>query len=315
MLVGFLQQHGKSDEAVAVLDAELQKQPSNMNFVLAKAKLHVARKEADKAMALYGQLEAANPWNGIMERTRAWLALREVDKAEETARRLIALSPEKPQSYLPLAAILEARKDRTGAEEMLVKALSLEPTNPQVGVLLGEFQLRGRDFNKAKQSFEAVLQHAPLNAQALTGKGMALQFSGDKEAAAKAYLQAVQAQHDYVPALNNLSMLWADDEKTRQQALNLAMAAFVRASTDPNVVDTLGYTLVRNNRSEEALKVLERALALAPGNGAILYHQGMALAELGRTAEAVAALEKALGGGEFEERADAEKLMRKLRGQ
>ncbi len=313
-LAEFLQQHGKSDEAVAVLDAELQKQPSNMNFVLAKAKLHVSRKEADKAMALYGQLEAANPWNGVMERTRAWLALGETDKAEEMARRLIALSPEKPQSYMPLAAILEARKDRAGAEEMLAKALSLEPKNPQLGVLLGEFQLRGRDLKKAQQSFDTVLQLDPLNAQALTGKGMVLQLAGDRDAAAKAYLQAVQAQHDHVPALNNLAMLWADDEKTRQQAVSLAMAAFVRANSNPMVMDTLGYALIRNDRAEEALKVLERALIMAPGNGAILYHQGMALAELGRTAEAVAALEKALGGGEFEERADAEKLMRKLRG-
>lgn len=313
MLSAFLQQHGKSDEALAVLDEELLKQPDNLGLVQAKAKLHVARKETDKAMSLYGRLEAADPWAGTMERTRAWMALGEVDRAEESARRLIQLSPNKAQSHLPLAAILEVRKDRAGAEAELLKGVALEPTNPRMGVLLGEFQLRGREVEKALATFESVLAYAPTDAQALTGKGMCVQLLGRKDEAARLYLQAVQAKNDYVPALNNLAMLWADGEETRLQAVNLAMAAFTRASSDPSVIDTLGYTLIRNGRSEEALKVLERALTLAPGHPAILYHEALALSELGRTAEALTSLEQALSGGDFEEKAEAEKLFETLK--
>ena len=313
-LSGFLQQHGKSNEAMTVLDDELRKQPSNMGLVLAKAKLHVVRKEIDKAMTLYGQLEAADPYAGTMERTRAWMALGEIDKAEESARRLVQFNPNKAQSYVPLATILEVRKDRAGAENELSKGLAAEPQNIQVGLILAEFQLRGRELEKALASYDRALAIAPTNVQALTGKGMALQMQGKNDEAAKLYLQAVQAQHNYVPALNNLAMLWADNERTRQQAVNLAMAALVRSSGDPSVIDTLGYVLIRNNRSEEALKVLERALSMAPDHPAIQYHHALALSELGRTTEAVAGLEKALAGGNFDERADAEKLLRKLNG-
>jgi putative PEP-CTERM system TPR-repeat lipoprotein len=313
MLSGFLQQHGKSDEALAVLEQELAKQPGNLGIVQAKAKLHIVRKETDKAMALYAQLEAANPWAGTMERTRAWMTLGELDKAEESARRLVQLSPNKAQSYLPLAAILEVRKDRAAAEAELAKGVELEPENPRVGVLLAEFLMRGREVEKALATFEKVLTYAPTDAPALTGKGMALQLLGKKDEAAKLYLQAVQAKNDYVPALNNLAMLWADGEDTRLQAVNLAMAAFTRASSDPSVVDTLGYTLIRNDRAEEALKVLERALTLAPGNPAIMYHQALALSALDRKAEALTTLEQALTGGEFEEKAEAEKLFEELK--
>jgi putative PEP-CTERM system TPR-repeat lipoprotein len=312
MLSGFLQQHGKSDDALKILEEELVKQPDNQGLLLAKARLHIARKETAKAMAVYGQLEAADPWSGTMERTRAWMALGEVDKAEETARRLTTLSPGKAQSYLPLAAILEYRKDRPGAEAVLAKCVDLEPANPQFGVLLGEFQLRGRELDKAKTSFQKVLDYAPTNAQALTGKGMTVQLQGDKDGAARLYLQAVQAQHDHVPALNNLAMLWADSEQTRLQAVNLAMAAFVRANTNPSVIDTLGYTLIRNDRAEEAVKVLDRALVLAPGNPAILYHKALALAALDQKADALTTLEQALAGGEFEERGAAEQFMKQL---
>ena len=312
MLSNFLHQHGEGEAALKVLDEELVKQPGHQGLLLAKARLHILRKETDKAMAVYGQLEAADPWGGTMERTRAWMALGEADKAEDTARKLIAMSPGKPHSYLPLAAILESRKDRRGAEEVLTKCVEIEPRNPQLGVLLGELQLRGRELDKALASFQKVLDYAPTNAQALTGKGMVVQLRGNRVEAAKLFLQAVQAQHDYVPALNNLAMLWADSEQTRPHSVNLALAAFMRANTNPSVIDTLGYTLIRNDRAEEALKVLERALALAPSNQEIMYHKGLALAELGRADEARSALEAALAGGDFEQKPNAEALLKKL---
>lgn len=314
VLAVFLQQHGQSDQALAVLEEAIVKNPANMSFVLAKAKLHVARKETDKAMALYGQLEAADPWAGAMERTRAWMALGEVDKAEDAAQRLVGLSPGKAQSYLPLAAILEVRQDRQGAEATLRKGLEVEPENAQVRILLAEFQLRGRELDKAMESFDQALRFAPLNAQALTGKGMIRQLQGRIEDAASLYLQAVQAQQDYVPALNNLAMIWADQDQTKLQALNLAMAAFVRANSDPAVVDTLGYALLRNGRAEEAVKVFERAVALAPNHPSILYHFALALKEAGRNQDAVLQLEAALKAGDFEEKTEVEKLLRQLRG-
>lgn len=62
------------------------------------------------------------------------MTLGDVDKAEESARRLIQLSPNMAQSHLPLAAILEVRKDRAGAEAELLKGVTLEPANPRMGV-------------------------------------------------------------------------------------------------------------------------------------------------------------------------------------
>jgi putative PEP-CTERM system TPR-repeat lipoprotein len=314
MLSSFLQRNGKSDEALTVLDQERTRQPENMVIVQGLAKLHVARKEMDKAMTLYDRLEQLDLYAGTMERLRAWMAAGDLDKAEESARRLIQLKPGKGQAYLPLASILEMRKNRSEAESVLVKGWALEPLDDQVGVVLGEFQLRGREAVKALATFDQVLTNSPANAHALTGKGMALQLLGKNDEAARMYLQAVQARHDHVPALNNLAMIWADDEEKRPQAVNLAMAAFVLASNEPSIMDTLGYALIRNNRPEEALGVLARALTLAPGNPGILYHQGLAQAELGRTAEAKATLEVALTDSDFAEREAAEKLLRALSG-
>lgn len=315
ILSRYLRGKGHGDEAVAVLEAALQGRPGDAVLIQAKARLHMARKEMDKAMALYDQLEAADPWGGTLERTKAWMSVGDLDKAEQGARRLVALSPDRGESHASLSAILEARADRDAAGQQLRTALSRDPGNDQIGVLLGDFHVRGREWDQALQAYEAVLRRSPANAPALTGKGTVLQLMGRLDEAMKSYALAVQASPDHVPALNNLAMLWAENETTKVDALNLAMAAFVRSNTEPSVIDTLGYTLLRNNRFEDALKVLDRAVALEAGNGAILYHCALALSGLDRRTEAVAVLRVALDSGNFEERSKAQALLRSLHGE
>lgn len=315
ILAAFLQKHGQSDEALAILDEEAHMRPGNLAVVEAKARLHMARKEVDRAMVYFGQLETANPWGGTLERTRAWMSVGELDKAEESARRLIQLEPKRAASYIPLAGILEARHDLNGVEDTLAKAVAAEPGNTQIGMAVGEFHLRNRRLDKANQAFEAVLAVEPDNAGALTGKGMVNQLRNDRDKAVEYYLQAIQAKPDHAPALNNLAMLYAEDEETRLIAMNLAMAAFTQAGNDPSVIDTLGYVLIRNKRPQDALRVLERAKALAPGNPVIKYHIALAYADLDRRQEAVEMLEVALAASEFEGRMKAEQLMRTLRTQ
>ena len=80
---------------------------------------------------------------------------------------------------------------------MLDKALSLDPGNAQIGVMLGELRLRDRQFTKAVESFDTVLRRSPTDASALTGKGLALQLQGKRGEAVNAYLLALQARHDH----------------------------------------------------------------------------------------------------------------------
>ena len=315
ILAAFLQKHGQSDEALAILDEESHSRPGNLAVTEAKARLHLSSKEIDRAMVYFGQLETANPWGGTLERTRAWMSVGELDKAEESARRLIQLEPKRAASYTPLAGILEARHDLNGVEETLAKAMAAEPGNPQIGLAVGEFHLRNRRLDKAGQAFDAVLRVEPDNANALTGQGMIHQLRDDRTKAVEYYLRAIQVKPDHAPALNNLAMLYADDEETRLVAVNLAMAAFTQAGNDPSVIDTLGYVLIRNKRPQDALRVLERARALAPGNPVIKYHIALAYADLDRRQEAVEMLEIVLAASEFEGRAKAEQLMRSLRTQ
>ncbi|EPR37250.1 PEP-CTERM system TPR-repeat lipoprotein [Desulfovibrio sp. X2] len=312
ILARYYQKMKQDDKVMAVLDEGMTKHPDDLNLVQTKAGILMAKGETNKAMALYSQLENVNPWAGTLAKIRAWASARDFTKAELAAEKLISMSPNQPGSYLPLASIKEAQGDIDGAAKVLDQAAGVSPDNLEVLITKGEMFQRAGKPDQAMPVFEAVLQRDPENASALTGKGMILQMHGKRDEAIAAYRMAVESRRDFTPALNNLAMLYVEQEKTRVQALNLAMAAFVSSSSDPRVIDTLGYVLLRNNRAAEAQRVLDRALAIEPNNPSIIYHMAMANAALGKKQEALAQLQTAVAANDFPEKGNAQQLMKTL---
>jgi tetratricopeptide (TPR) repeat protein len=64
---------------------------------------------------------------------------------------------------------------------------------------------------------------------------------------------------------------------------------------DPSALNMLGYTLVDSTRqTAEGMAMIEKAHALVPDNGAVLDSMGWGLHKLGRDAEAITYLQRAL---------------------
>ncbi|MCP4934764.1 MAG: PEP-CTERM system TPR-repeat protein PrsT, partial [bacterium] len=113
--------------------------------------------------------------------------------------------------------------------------------------------------------------------------------------------------------LNNLAMLYQMAGDAR--ALETAKKAYQLAPTDPFVADTLGWVLISNGRPEEGLRYLREAQSRNASLPDIGYHLALALHALGRDGEAKRELERITRGGrEFQDRAAAEELLRKLSG-
>ncbi|AMN46003.1 hypothetical protein ACG33_02525 [Steroidobacter denitrificans] len=87
-------------------------------------------------------------------------------------------------------------------------------------------------------------------------------------------------------------------EKTDKVAESVAALRKIVADRpgDPTAENALGYTLVDRTRAyQEGFGLIERALAQAPDNGAVLDSMGWALHRLGRHVEALKYLEQARG--------------------
>jgi Flp pilus assembly protein TadD len=138
-----------------------------------------------------------------------------------------------------------------------------------------------------------------------------VETSGRTEEALGEYIAVIEIDGNNVVALNNGA--WYAHALSRPEALTYARRAVELAPDNSEVLDTLGWILVQQNRASEALESLAKATQLAPQDFEIRYHLGVAHAQLGQREAARATLRAMLEGGEaFEQRNAAQALLETL---
>jgi Flp pilus assembly protein TadD len=109
--------------------------------------------------------------------------------------------------------------------------------------------------------------------------------------------------------MNYLGYMWADQGVNLEQALALIERAVALQPDNGAYADSLGWAQYRLGRFSEARESLERAAELTPDNATIHDHLGDAYLALGDVERARAAYERAL---ELDDHDDANKLREKL---
>lgn len=165
-------------------------------------------------------------------------------------------------------------------------------TSPRMNLGLVDTLIRLGEYERAADQARRLLRHEPDNAQALTTLGIARERGGDIEGAHEAYLRAVEAAPDYVPALNNLAYLLVSARDAPAEALPHAKRAHELAPDAPQIADTLGWTYFRLGRRDEALPLLREAHAGLPEHPEVNLHLAQALLAEGSRDEAVTLLRR-----------------------
>lgn len=115
-----------------------------------------------------------------------------------------------------------------------------------------------------------------------------------------------------MPALNNLAYLSSDGYGDKKEGLRMAISAFKQEPGNGGVTDTLGYALLKNGRTSEARKVLEKAASILPNNPTVNYHLALAYRATGDKAREAVTLRKVLQLGDFPEEQEAKILLAHL---
>ena len=136
--------------------------------------------------------------------------------------------------------------DPAGAARCLQQVLALDPSSEKTRIDLGEMLLEARRYQEAIDCFDEVLKQSPENNGVLNSKGTALQELDDLDGAEACYRQVLDNDPDNVLALNNLATV------LRSRAL-----------------------------PEEAIRVFDRALLHAPGDGQIVFNRSLARLTIG----------------------------------
>jgi tetratricopeptide (TPR) repeat protein len=93
--------------------------------------------------------------------------------------------------------------------------------------------------------------------------------------------------------MNDLGYLWADAKLHLNRSLRMVRYAVKEYPDNYAYLDSLGWTLFRLDRCEEAIPLLERAAELSEGDGVVLDHLGEVYAKVGRHTDAINAWQRA----------------------
>lgn len=122
--------------------------------------------------------------------------------------------------------------------------------------------------------------------------GNAYYNSGDTANAAETWRWLLEVAPDHLVTLNNLGFVLAHDLNDPAAAIEPAKRAYDAAPADPTVLDTYGYVLFRNNRLDEAERLLRDSVARRDQSGGRM-HLGQVLAATGKAEDARRELDRA----------------------
>jgi tetratricopeptide (TPR) repeat protein len=332
------------DDALDQLDAAIALRPDATELKVQKAEFLIHRGSPDKA-ELIGQDLLKDPklsavghrivGEAALARTDYATAIAELTQAEAQGESFTAVGPmlvnayvkagktaeaeslltariaKDPASAKPLVMLAQLREqtgDSKGAEDFLRRAVAAEPKNSDAYLALAQLLTKENKLDDAAKLLTEAQANIPNDKNILTFAAITYDSLNDFDAAKAGYESILAKWPDNVVAANNLAALiadaWPKDDAQLDRARQLTEK--FRNTSDPVLLDTLGWVLVRQGSFDDATILLQKASALAPDNQQIQYHYAVALSSKGLKAKAKEAFGKALSGSpEYRGVADA----------
>jgi len=312
---GSLRKAGDDQGALAVVNEGLGHFAYNTRLIQQKADILYTLKRYDEVLDMSNQIEKVNREAGLGLRTRTYVLMKEYDKAVTAARQMCDFNPKNPGGYLILADVnmSAGRTDDWGKalEEGVAKC---GPT-PALLLQLGRYYSSLGDYPKALTYFDSVIRSDEKSFQAYAMQGDVYLTTGRKGKAVNSYTRALELNGSYIPALNNLAMIYVEESRTASEALRLAYKAYLQAPWNPSVMDTFGYALAVNGKADTAVSILEKAASVQADDQNINYHLGYAYYKAGNREQAEARLKAVADCTQCEKSADARKLLKTIDGE
>lgn len=320
---GLLKHEQDNSQGLEDIEQALKLQPTYVNATIAKARLLEERGKKKDAQQLMEDATEAAPANKRLGLAYARLLLRQqkIDQAHEEFARLVEQFPEDTDLILSLALVAWENNAESVAVQQLEKLLGTDRSSEAHGYL-GRIAASRNLMDKAIDHFRMVEPGPHFTAARIQMAGLQAeqkQLEAARQTLAQARQRAPQDALQYIMVESELLSgagrteealaLLNDAAKQKPDDLNIAYARAMMLGElqryddmekelrailvkDPNNTDAmnaLGYTLAdRNDRLDEATRLITKALSIAPKNPAIIDSMGWLKYRMGDT---VAALE------------------------
>ena len=282
--------------------AQLPAQPSRpvpASDACADARSAYAVKRFPEAADLFAACAAANPASpdALLLEGRALDRAGDFERAESVTRRFLAAHPSSAEGMYLLGYVLAHRNQPKESLEWFTKgAAQVKPRSEDLRVIAIDYVLLD-DYHDAQHWLERAVGMNPRNAEAWYDLGRARMMQGNFDGGRKALEAALKLDPQSVKAENNLGLTYEAENRT-DAALAAYQAAVNWQKTDPHPSEqpllNLGTLLITQQRSAEAIPVLEEAIRIAAGS--VKSHEQLARAyeQVGRSGDAESEMKRAV---------------------
>ena len=352
-LAGIRARTGDSQGALIILERLLQRAPENVKAQQAIAEIQLTTQDWDSLSKTAEKIRSEQPDHALGHYLEGLVAQHrdEHEAAVVSLERALTISPQATEPLMALVQSLMKLNRVKEAERRVNNALENDPSDAVALNILGDIKQSVGEWEQAKaiyrkamvshpgsprsyariaqmlmaenNSAEAVkvltqgVEQTQRNGDLLFRLAGALEANGQIEAAISVYEEVNSRYPKSLLTVNNLAMLLASHpEPPERLSRALALAEPFRKSSSAALRDTLGWVHFQRGEYQQAIEVLEDAVAI---NGELLevqYHLALAYRNAGRVEDARVALERLLAKqNEFPSRESAKQLLAQMGGE
>ncbi|WP_353617448.1 tetratricopeptide repeat protein [Tropicibacter sp. R15_0] len=217
------------------------------------------------------------------------------------------------------AAALRAQDKNDEAIEVLKALAQSHGELPVVHSTLGDMLRAEEQYSEATAAYSKALglyeEVTDRQWFLYYTRGIANERQGDWEAAEADFRKALELNPDQPQVLNYLGYSLVEKQLKLDEALDMIERAVAKQPNAGYIVDSLGWVLYRLGRYEESVPHMERAAELMPIDPIVNDHLGDVYWAVGRTREAEFMWKRALSFADWEgaaEETDVDRIRRKL---
>jgi len=307
---------GRREEALEEARRAHEGDPSDTGYLLRYAMLLQQAGRGQEARDLLAKATKADE-NVTLAVSAVEMGLGEagdLSRAERVAQQAADTDVQDGWARLDVAGVQIAEEKPEAAATTALQAVATEPDDPFLRDEVASLLAEAKRFDEAIQQAQEAIRLDPNDFRHHMSLANAYDLAHRPAEAITTYEEALRLAPDNSLVCNNFAYTLTEANQQLDRALELSLKATQRRPDDEAYVDTLGWAYYRLGRYDEAVQQLQRAAGMPVQYGETYYHLGMALRQVGREADALAAFERAVKiDPKMDEAAEAQRIIEELK--
>jgi tetratricopeptide (TPR) repeat protein len=269
-------QENALDDALATLEGLVALDPQSYDAFVKIGLIQVDKKEYQRAVGAFRSALEGMPKD---LRVRHYLgstllALGALDEALAEYQAILAVAPDDLDAILQ-SAYIQAKKEKPAeAISLLERAIKRQPGKADLYLYLSSAYSQTEEFERAADALKKGIAMAPDRDDLLFNLAVVYEKQGKRPEMIDALRKTLAVNADNVDALNYLGYSYAEKGENLDEALRLIQRAVALKPKSGYILDSLAWAYYQKGMYRDAAKSIEESIMFTPDDPVIRDHAG-----------------------------------------